>query len=154
MHLLSYFQCSLGVCHSWRSSKQLHRILSALAASDLSLHTLSDIQVEIRWEHLEGNRVFSNESINYVLVGVKSKLHFHTFLAIQKVCSKKTFRAAFNYRNFFWHHSEQLWGTFFPKFKLEILIFNLRISMVGSIFLVISVAIERHSAVCNPLAYR
>jgi len=29
-----------------------------------------------------------------------------------------------------------------------------RISMVGSIFLVISVAIERHSAVCNPLAYR
>ena len=31
---------------------------------------------------------------------------------------------------------------------------NLRISMCGSIFLVISVAIERHSAVCNPLAYR
>ena len=30
----------------------------------------------------------------------------------------------------------------------------LRISMCGSIFLVVSVAIERHSAVCNPLAYR
>ena len=26
--------------------------------------------------------------------------------------------------------------------------------MCGSIFLVVSVAIERHSAVCNPLAYR
>ena len=27
-------------------------------------------------------------------------------------------------------------------------------SLCGSIYLVISVAIERHSAVCNPLAYR
>ena len=30
----------------------------------------------------------------------------------------------------------------------------IRISLCCSIYLVISVAIERHSAVCNPLAYR
>ena len=40
---------------------------------------------------------------------------------------------------------------YFCNLKIPDLI---RISLCGSIYLVTSVAIERHSAVCNPLAYR